>query len=180
MGTIRLTASDNALLSLSWGKENIRRAPVDVYEEVASHPILMRAEKQLDEYFAGKRKIFDVPLAPEGTEFQKRVWAQLLKIPYGECISYGEQARRLGQPKSARAVGSANGKNPIGILIPCHRVVGTTGNLTGFAGGIEIKRYLLQLEGHQLTFAGLSGDDDKNVGVFNAHARRFVVSIKKE
>lgn len=115
-----------------------------------SNPVLKETEIQLEEYFLGKRRTFDIPLAPRGTEFQKRVWDQLLKIPYGKYITYGEQAVRLGQPKAARAVGAANGKNPIGIIIPCHRVLGSSGCLTGFAGGLEMKRKLLALEGVQI------------------------------
>ncbi len=112
----------------------------------SEHPILMTAEIQLKEYFMGQRTSFDIPLEPEGTEFQKRVWQELSKIPYGQTISYGEQARRLGRPKAARAVGAANGKNPIGIIVPCHRVLGASGALTGFAGGIETKKQLLAIE----------------------------------
>lgn len=112
--------------------------------------ILLGAERQLGEYFSGTRTVFNLPLEPRGTDFQKQVWQQLLKIPYGQHISYGEQARRLGRPKASRAVGAANGKNPIGIIIPCHRVIGASGSLTGFAGGIEMKRQLLALEGVRL------------------------------
>lgn len=115
-----------------------------------SNSILEKTEDQLKEYFSGKRSVFDIPLDPNGTNFQKQVWQQLLKIPYGQYITYGEQARRLGSPKSARAVGAANGKNPIGIIIPCHRVIGASGHLTGFAGGLKIKRQLLDLEGSLL------------------------------
>jgi len=125
---------------LKWGKGTSE------FSGRNDHPILALAESQLREYFAGKRTVFDIPLAPEGTEFQKLCWQQLARIPYGQTISYGEQARRLGRPNSARAVGAANGKNPIGIIIPCHRVIGASGNLTGFAGGIETKRKLLVLE----------------------------------
>lgn len=104
------------------------------------------ARRQLDEYFAGKRRRFDLPLAPAGTDFQRRVWWALLAIPYGEAISYGELARRVGKPRAARAVGAANGANPIAIIIPCHRVVGASG-IGGYAGGLDIKRHLLALEG---------------------------------
>lgn len=107
------------------------------------------AERQLEEYFAGDRQSFDVTLAPAGTEFQLRVWQELRHIPYGETISYGELARRIGQPDASRAVGLANGANPISILIPCHRVVGTNGKLTGYGGGLENKRLLLDLEASQ-------------------------------
>lgn len=107
------------------------------------------AERQLEEYFAGERQAFDVTLAPAGTEFQLRVWQELRHIPYGETISYGELAKRIGQPDASRAVGLANGANPISILIPCHRVVGTNGKLTGYGGGLENKRLLLDLEASQ-------------------------------
>lgn len=102
--------------------------------------------RQLEEYFAGSRTTFDVPMAPRGTPFQLRVWEALVRIPFGTTISYGELARRLGNPKLTRAVGAANGANPISILIPCHRVVGTDGSLTGYAGGLAMKRALLDLE----------------------------------
>jgi methylated-DNA-[protein]-cysteine S-methyltransferase len=102
--------------------------------------------EQLTAYFAGDLKDFDVPLAMAGTEFQRRVWTELTNIPYGETISYGELAERLGRPTAARAVGLANGKNPISIIVPCHRVIGSTGSLTGYGGGLPRKRYLLSFE----------------------------------
>ena len=109
-------------------------------------PLLGEAHAQLAAYFAGQRRAFQLPLCPAGTDFQKRVWKQLQKIPYGVTITYGELAQRVGCPKGARAVGGACGKNPIGILIPCHRVVGKNGSLVGFAWGEERKKFLLQLE----------------------------------
>jgi methylated-DNA-[protein]-cysteine S-methyltransferase len=109
--------------------------------------LLDRVEAQLNEYFAGKRTTFDLPLEPNGTDFQLSVWELLRKIPYGVTTSYGELARRLGEPKASRAVGAANGANPIPIIVPCHRVVGSKGELTGFGGGIERKRWLLEHEG---------------------------------
>lgn len=115
----------------------------------AARRILRAARQQLAEYFAGRRKRFDLPLAPEGTAFQLRVWAELRKIPWGETVSYGELARRIGMPRAARAVGAANGANPIPIVIPCHRVIGSTGRLTGFGGGLDAKATLLGLEGGQ-------------------------------
>ncbi|MDO4300124.1 MAG: methylated-DNA--[protein]-cysteine S-methyltransferase [Clostridia bacterium] len=105
-----------------------------------------RAYTELNEYFEGKRKSFDLPIKAEGTEFQINVWKELTEIPYGETISYGELARRIGNPKASRAVGGANNKNPIIIVIPCHRVIGANGSLVGYGGGIEVKRYLLDLE----------------------------------
>jgi methylated-DNA-[protein]-cysteine S-methyltransferase len=101
---------------------------------------------QIEEFFAGKRQAFDFALAPKGSEFQKRVWAELVKIPFGETISYGELARRIGNPAASRAVGRANATNPIAVIVPCHRVIGTNGKLTGYAGGIELKDKLLVWE----------------------------------
>ena len=105
------------------------------------------AREQLGEYFAGERTEFDLPLAPDGTPFQAQVWEALTRIPYGRTASYGEIARGIGHPSASRAVGMANGRNPISILVPCHRVIGTDGKLTGYAGGVERKRFLLELEG---------------------------------
>ncbi len=139
IGHLTLTATEHALTSLTWGKTN----PGHV---LSKNRILETAELQLREYFAGDRFVFNIPMAPAGTDFQKRAWQELLKIPLGTYLTYGEQARRLGQPKASRAVGAANGKNPIGIIIPCHRVIGANGSLTGFAGSIEIKRQLLAHE----------------------------------
>lgn len=108
--------------------------------------------RQLEAYFAGELAGFDLPLAPSGTDFQLRVWEQLRRIPYGQTISYGELARRVGDPNASRAVGAANGKNPISIIVPCHRVIGSTGKLVGFGGGVDTKRYLLE---HEQQHAGL-------------------------
>jgi methylated-DNA-[protein]-cysteine S-methyltransferase len=107
---------------------------------------LAEARRQLSEYFAGERTAFDLPLRPAGAPFQLRVWEALLRIPYGETASYGELARELGHPGAARAVGAANGRNPLAIVVPCHRVIGASGSLTGYAGGLECKRALLDLE----------------------------------
>ena len=116
--------------------------------EIIKSPEVEKCKKQLEEYFSGKRKSFDLKLDMRGTEFRKKTWNELLKIPYGETITYGEQARRLGNPKSSRAVGQANGDNKILIVVPCHRVIGKNGKMTGFSseGGIKIKEYLLELE----------------------------------
>ena len=113
--------------------------------------LILRCKKQLDEFFAGKRKTFDLPLVPKGTEFQQKVWKALTEIPYGETRTYGEVAAAIGNPKAARAVGMANNKNPIGIIIPCHRVVGANGKLVGYAGGMEKKEFLLELERNNST-----------------------------
>src|SRR2546427_12385838 len=112
---------------------------------------LARARHQLDEYFARTRTTFDLPLDPPGTTFQQQVWDLLRTIPYGTTTSYGELARRLGDPRATRAVGAANGKNPIPIIVPCHRVVGARGELTGFGGGLDRKRWLLEHEGALMT-----------------------------
>ena len=108
---------------------------------------LREARAQLDDYFEGRRREFDLPLAPRGTDFQRAVWRCLRDIPYGETISYAELARRVGKPSAVRAVGAANGRNPLPIVVPCHRVIGTDGSLTGFGGGLPTKQFLLELEG---------------------------------
>lgn len=116
--------------------------------------LLKEAAKQLSEYFSGKRKTFELPLAPSGTEFQKKVWDTLKQIPYGETMSYGEVAKKIGNDKACRAVGMANNKNPIPIIIPCHRVIGSNGKLVGYGGGLDIKKKLLELE--QISFQRVS------------------------
>ena len=123
-------------------------------------PLIRRCKNQLEEYLAGERSTFDLPLLPLGTDFQQKVWKALREIPYGETRSYGEIARRIGQPKATRAVGMANHHNPIAIVIPCHRVVGAGGALTGYAGGLEKKRMLLEVEG-SLSSEGVSSFQKK-------------------
>ena len=113
----------------------------------AEQPVLTQTRRELDEYFDGKRHVFSMPLAPSGTAFQKQAWIALTKIPFGEKRTYGQQAAIIGRPKAARAIGAANGKNPIGIIVPCHRVIGADGTLTGYAGGLHNKEFLLKLEG---------------------------------
>ena len=110
------------------------------------HPVLAETERQLREYFSGRRKEFSVALDMRGTRFQKAVWEALLAIPFGQTKSYGQLAKQLGNPRATRAVGAANGRNPISIIVPCHRVIGSSGKLTGFAGGLEVKAHLLSLE----------------------------------
>ena len=146
IGKLKLVASDKGLVALLWEKENPRRVRLSEMAEEPQHPVLLRTEKELEEYFAGKRKAFSVPLDMRGTEFQKQVWEQLLAIPFGETRTYGQLADRLGNPRATRAVGAANGHNPIAILVPCHRVIGFSGKLTGFAGGLDAKAHLLKLE----------------------------------
>ena len=142
LGRLRLVADGDALTGVYLPDQPAPEAP----ELPDVPPVLARAAAQLAEYFAGTRRDFDVPLAPRGTGFQQRVWRELAKIPYGETRSYGELARALGAPTASRAVGAANGKNPLSILVPCHRVIAGTGALTGYAGGIAAKRWLLEHE----------------------------------
>jgi len=118
-------------------------------EQEPDHPVLRETARQLKLYFAGSLRCFNLPLKPNGTEFQQRVWQALLQIPYSETRSYGEIAQQIGSIKAVRAVGAANGRNPIPIVIPCHRVIGANGKLTGFGGGLPLKRYLLKLEQDQ-------------------------------
>ena len=147
VGELKLVASERGLSAILWENDDPARVRLGPLVEDAEHPILVEAERQIGEYFAGARKAFTVPLDFHGTEFQKSVWAALLAIPYGETRSYAEIARAVGRPTAFRAVGAANGKNPISIIAPCHRVIGTNGALTGFAGGLEAKQLLLGLEG---------------------------------
>lgn len=128
------------------GRHGSLTIPED-WKEDEGFPLLRRAAGQLKAYFAGRRRAFSLPLAPVGTPFQRRVWAELRKIPWGETISYSTLAKRAGRARAVRAAGAANGKNPISILIPCHRVLGKDGSLTGYGGGLERKRALLELEG---------------------------------
>ena len=133
------------------------RRPVRVSREWRRHDSAFRdARAQLDEYFAGARTEFRVPLELSGNDFERRVWRELLEIPYGETASYGEIARRIGTPHAARAVGLANGRNPVALIVPCHRVIGADGSLTGYGGGLERKRLLLDLEAGRLQLAAAS------------------------
>jgi len=147
VGRLTLVASDSGLAAILWENDNPRRVPVNLVAEDPDHPVLIETEKQLREYFAGQRQVFSVPLDFGGTEFQNQVWLALLSIPFGETRTYTEIARQIGKPAAVRAVGAANGRNPISIIAPCHRVLGSTGNLTGFAGGLQAKAHLLALEG---------------------------------
>ncbi len=146
VGVLTLMASDAGLVAVLWPDDDPRRVPLTAIVQHDDHPILRAATAQLTAYFAGERRVFDVPLDMRGTDFQKAVWAALLTIPYGETRSYGAIALALGRPDASRAVGAANGRNPISIIVPCHRVVGSTGKLTGFAGGMTAKAQLLALE----------------------------------
>jgi methylated-DNA-[protein]-cysteine S-methyltransferase len=149
VGELKLVASDKGLAAILWENDNPRRVRLAPVAEDKNHPVLLEAERQLKDYFSGKRKSFSLRLDFKGTEFQKKVWAALLTIPFGETRSYGQIAKQIKNPKAVRAVGAANGKNPISIIAPCHRVIGATGKLTGFAGGLEVKACLLALEGNE-------------------------------
>ena len=146
VGTLKLVANDTALVAVLWENENPKRLRLAELIEQVNHPILLETQKQLNEYFAGKRQQFDLPLDFEGTEFQQKVWQALLTIPFGQTRSYRDIAQQVGNVKAVRAVGAANGKNPISIIAPCHRVVGANGKLVGFAGGLDNKEILLKLE----------------------------------
>ncbi len=146
VGNLTLVASTQGLAAVLWEKERPDRVALTPLRHESEDATLKEAERQLREYFAGARTSFDLPLAPEGTEFQKRVWLELEKIPYGETRSYSQIAANLEHPKAVRAVGAANGRNPLSIIVPCHRVIGSSGRLTGFAGGLEAKAFLIQLE----------------------------------
>ncbi|MFW2148355.1 methylated-DNA--[protein]-cysteine S-methyltransferase [Acinetobacter sp. TY1] len=146
VGVLKLVANDISLIAVLWENETPNRVRLAELVENKQHPILLETKKQLSEYFEGQRKIFDLPLDFEGTEFQQKVWQALLTIPFGETRSYKDIAEQIGNVKAVRAVGAANGKNPISIIAPCHRVVGANGKLVGFAGGLENKDILLKIE----------------------------------
>jgi methylated-DNA-[protein]-cysteine S-methyltransferase len=145
IGTLLIAGDDAAVHQITFPQRGGAAKPEPEWQESQRGPV-GEAARQLREYFAGKRAAFDLPLAPEGTAFQRSVWRQLQEIPYGETISYGELARRVGNPKASRAVGSANGANPLPIVIPCHRVIAGDGTLGGFGGGLPTKQTLLALE----------------------------------
>lgn len=146
VGALKLVASDKGLVAVLWQNDNPRRVPLADSQEDRQNEFLLEAEQQLLEYFSRKRRNFSLPLDVRGTAFQKSVWNALLTIPFGETRSYSELARQIGRPTASRAVGAANGRNPVSIVVPCHRVIGATGNLTGFAGGMQAKQTLLDLE----------------------------------
>ncbi|SKA27507.1 methylated-DNA--[protein]-cysteine S-methyltransferase [Novilysobacter spongiicola] len=146
VGPLMLAASNDGLRAIEFhpSRHHVRRGP-DWQE--GDHPLLALARTQLREYFAGSRRSFDLPLAPRGTDFQRSVWLALAEIPFGSTQSYAALAARVGRPSATRAVGAANGRNPLPIVLPCHRVIGADGSLTGFGGGLPTKRFLLELEG---------------------------------
>jgi len=141
VGPLLLAVSERGLVALEFGRGAVAAGWVESPEKTGPYA------RQLEEYFAGRRRRFDLPLDLRGTDFQKRCWQELLKIPYGETRSYADIARAIGNPSAVRAVGLANGQNPIAIMVPCHRVIGSDGSLTGYGGGLETKRKLLELEG---------------------------------
>ena len=142
IGCLKLTANDKALKSLDF----INQTACEYESKTTSNVVIQQTCNQLDEYFAGQRKVFELPLSLEGTPFQQKVWEALQQIPYGETISYAQLAQRIDNPKACRAVGSANGKNPVAIIIPCHRVINAGGKLGGYSYGLDIKKRLLDLE----------------------------------
>ena len=145
LGKLFLVSDEESLKEIRFEENGKRFVPEADWREGGA--INREATTQLGAFFAGTRKTFQLPLDADGTEFQQRVWSELQRIPYGATVSYGELARRLGRPKASRAVGAANGRNPLPIVIPCHRVIGSSGTLTGYGGGIRRKQYLLRLEG---------------------------------
>jgi methylated-DNA-[protein]-cysteine S-methyltransferase len=145
VGELTLVAGDKGLAAILWENEEVR-TNIDLGCENANHPVLLETERQLREYFAGKRDTFSIPLNFAGTKFQRSVWNALLTIPFGETRSYAQIAKQVGHAKAMRAVGAANGRNPIPIIAPCHRVIGASGKLVGFAGGLKNKALLLDLE----------------------------------
>lgn len=150
VGVLKLVAHDQALVAVMWDNEDHKRVRLAELIEDRQHPMLHKVKQQLEEYFAGQRQQFDLPLDFQGTAFQQQVWQALLSIPYGETRTYKEIAVQLGNEKAVRAVGAANGKNPISIIAPCHRVIGSSGALVGFAGGLDKKQILLSLEQSQI------------------------------
>ena len=146
VGRLKLVANDDGLSAVLWEADGPRRVPWAAAAEAGNHPVLARTQEQLDEYFAGGRTAFTVELNFVGTAFQKKVWTATTAIPFGSTRSYGDIARTIGSPGAVRAVGAANGKNPIAVIGPCHRVIGGNGKLTGYAGGVRVKAFLLDLE----------------------------------
>jgi methylated-DNA-[protein]-cysteine S-methyltransferase len=156
IGTLRICGTDSALTGVFMESERHDSAqPRDAVRDASP---LRAAQSQIEEYFADERREFSVAIEAAGTEFQQRVWRALCAIPYGTTISYGELARRIGKPRAVRAVGLANGRNPISIIVPCHRVIGANGSLTGYGGGLERKRFLLALEGGVATLPAAFGN----------------------
>ena len=150
VGALKLVAHDQALVAVMWDNEDHKRVRLAELIENTQHPMLLKVRQQLEQYFAGQRQQFNLPLDFQGTDFQQQVWRALLTIPYGETRSYKDIALQIGNEKAVRAVGAANGRNPISIIAPCHRVIGSGGALVGFAGGLDKKQILLSLEQGQI------------------------------
>ena len=150
VGALKLVAHDQALVAVMWDNEDHKRVRLAELTENLQHPMLLKVKQQLEQYFAGQRQQFNLPLDFQGTDFQQQVWRALLTIPYGETRSYKDIALQIGNEKAVRAVGAANGRNPISIIAPCHRVIGSGGALVGFAGGLDKKQILLSLEQGQI------------------------------
>lgn len=146
VGKLTLVASERGLRAILWAEERAGRVRLPERRDDPAHAVLAEAVRQLRDYFEGRRRTFDLPLDPEGTDFQKAVWTGLNAIPYGETRSYAALAAAIGRPGASRAVGAANGRNPLSIVTPCHRVIGANGTLTGFAGGLAVKQWLLAHE----------------------------------
>lgn len=146
VGELNLVASERGLRAVLWAEERAGRVRLPERRDDPAHAVLAEAVRQLRDYFEGRRRTFDLPLDPEGTDFQKAVWTGLNSIPYGETRSYAALAAAIGRPGASRAVGAANGRNPLSIVTPCHRVIGANGTLTGFAGGLAVKQWLLAHE----------------------------------
>jgi methylated-DNA-[protein]-cysteine S-methyltransferase len=149
VGTLTAYASEAGLKALLWAGAQDKRFGIREAVKDGALPLLERLARQLTEYFDGTRRVFDLPLRPEGTEFQRLAWEALRAIPYGSTRTYREQAEAIGRARAVRAIGAANGRNPLPIIVPCHRVIGADGSLTGFGGGLDIKRFLLDLEAAQ-------------------------------
>ncbi|PKH77019.1 cysteine methyltransferase [Pseudomonas sp. Choline-02u-1] len=158
VGELKLVANGSRLAAILWENDRPNRVRLGPLSEAPDSAILLRTARQLEEYFAGTRNRFDLELDFVGSEFQKKVWAALLTIPFGETRTYSQIALQIGHPAAVRAVGAANGRNPISIVAPCHRVIGASGKLTGFAGGLEAKERLLILEGGRWAQIGKTGD----------------------
>lgn len=146
VGTLKLVANGNGLAAILWENDDPKRVRLGALEYDSRDGVLLQTERQLINYFAGRRTCFSIELAMAGTDFQRRVWNALLTIPFGETRSYADIARQIGTPQAFRAVGAANGRNPVSIIVPCHRAIGSDGGMHGFAGGLAAKRYLLALE----------------------------------
>jgi methylated-DNA-[protein]-cysteine S-methyltransferase len=158
VGELKLVANGSRLVAILWENDKPNRVRLGSMSEAPDNPILTQAARQLEEYFAGTRNRFDLELEFVGSEFQKKVWAALLTIPFGETRTYSQIALQIGHPTAVRAVGAANGRNPISIVAPCHRVIGASGKLTGFAGGLAAKERLLMLEGGRWATFGKTGE----------------------